>query len=328
VKRRQFISIVGGAAAAWPLAARAQQPRRRRIGVMTGDHEADPEVQARMAAFRQQLGELGWVEGRNVRFDYRWAVGDGDRMRSGAAELIRLAPDAILSMGTPVTVALQQHTRSIPIVFTLVADPVASGLVASLARPGANITGFTNYEYVIGGKWLETLKESAPRITRVLAIQNPANAGAPGLLREIETGAHSFGVRITTASTLDVAEMERSIELFARESNGGLLVLPDATTSNLRALIVELAARYQVPAIYPFRYFAESGGLISYGIDTVDPFRLAASYFDRILKGERPADLPVQAPVKYELVVNLKTANALGLDVPASVLARADEVIE
>jgi putative ABC transport system substrate-binding protein len=226
------------------------------------------------------------------------------------------------------TVAAQQQTRIIPIVFTLVADPVASGLVASLARPGANITGFTNYEYAIGGKWLETLKESAPRITRVLAIENPANAGAPGLLREIGAGAHSFGVQVTTASTLDAAEMERAIEVFARESNGALLVLPDATTSNLRASIVELTARHRLPAIYPFRYFAVSGGLISYGIDTADQFRRAASYVDLILKGAKPADLPVQAPTKFELVINLKTAKALGLTIPESILLRADEIIE
>jgi putative tryptophan/tyrosine transport system substrate-binding protein len=329
LRRRELIVALGGAAVAWPLAAHAQQPdRMRRIGMVAGNIATDPEEQIRSTTFRQRLAELGWVEGRSVWFDYRWEATDEDRIRSHVAELVDLKPDVILTQGTPLTVAAQQQTRIIPIVFTLVADPVASGLVASLARPGANITGFTNYEYAIGGKWLETLKESAPRITRVLAIENPANAGAPGLLREIESGAHSFGVRITTASTLDSAEMERSIKSFARESNGGLLVLPDATTSNLRALIVELAARHRVPAIYPFRYFAVSGGLISYGIDTVDPFRLAASYIDRILKGERPTDLPVQASTKFELVINLKTAKTLGIEIPPTLLARADEVIE
>ena len=329
MRRRDFITLLGGGAVTWPLAARAQQPERiRRIGVVAGNIATDPEEQIRSTTFRQRLAELGWVEGRSVWFDYRWAATDEDRIRSHVAELVDLKPDVILTQGTPLTVAAQQQTRIIPIVFTLVADPVASGLVASLARPGANITGFTNYEYAIGGKWLETLKESAPHITRVLAIQNPANAGAPGLLREIESGAHSFGMQVTTASTLDAAEMERAIEAFARESNGGLLVLPDATTSNLRTLIVALTARYRLPAIYPFRYFAVSGGLISYGIDTADQFRLAASYVDLILKGVKPADLPVQAPTKFELVINLKTAKALGLTIPESILLRADEIIE
>ena len=328
MKRREFMTLVGGAAA-WPLAARAQQAdRMRRIGMVAGNIATDPEEQIRSTTFRQRLAELGWVEGRSVWFDYRWEATDEDRIRSHVAELVDLRPDVILTQGTPLTVAAQQQTRIIPIVFTLVADPVASGLVASLARPGANITGLTNYEYAIGGKWLETLKESAPRITRVLAIENPANAGAPGLSREIELGAHSFGVQITTASTLDAAEMERAIEAFARESNGGLLVLPDATTSNLRASIVELTARHRLPAIYPFRYFAASGGLISYGIDTADQFRRAASYVDLILKGAKPADLPVQAPTKFGLVINLKTAKTLGLEIPSTLVGRADEVIE
>jgi putative ABC transport system substrate-binding protein len=328
MKRREFISLLGGAAI-WPLAARAQQAgQMRRIGVITGNHEADPEVQTRIGAFRHGLAELGWAEGRNFGLAYRWAAVDADRIRSSVAELIDLKPDAILSMGTPVTVALEQQTRTIPIVFTLVADPVASGLAASLAHPGANLTGFTNYEYAIGGKWVETLKASAPRVTRILAIQNPANAGAPGLFREIESGARSLGARVTATSTLDVATMERAIETFAREPNGGLIVLPDPTTSNLRGSIVALAARHRLPAIYPFRYFAADGGLMSYGIDTADPFRRAASYVDLILKGAKPADLPIQAPTKYELVLNLKTAKALGLDVPDKLLALADEVIE
>jgi putative tryptophan/tyrosine transport system substrate-binding protein len=236
VKRREFITLLGGAAVAWPLAARAQQiDRVRRIGVVAGNIEIDPEEQTRITAFRQRLAELGWIEGRSVSFDYRWAATDADRIRSHVAELVDLRPDVILTSGTPLTIAVQQQTRTIPIVFTLVADPVASGLVASLAHPGANITGLTNYEYAIGGKWLEALRESAPRVNRVLAIQNPANAGAPGLLREIAAGAHSLGMQVTTTSTLDAAAMERSIETFAHESNGGLLVLPDATTSNLRA---------------------------------------------------------------------------------------------
>jgi putative tryptophan/tyrosine transport system substrate-binding protein len=329
MRRRDFITLLGSGAVTWPLAARAQQPERiRRIGVVAGNIATDPEEQIRSTTFRQRLAELGWVEGRSVWFDYRWAATDEDRIRSHVAELVDLKPDVILTQGTPLTVAAQQQTRIIPIVFAIGGDPVAPGLVASLNRPGANITGFTNYEYAIGGKWLETLKESAPRITRVLAIQNPANAGAPGLLREIESGAHSFGIQVTTASTLNAAEMERAIEAFARESNGGLLVLPDATTSNLRTLIVALTARYRLPAIYPFRYFAVSGGLISYGIDTANQFRLAASYVDLILKGVKPADLPVQAPTKFELVINLKTAKALGLTIPEPILLRADEIIE
>jgi putative ABC transport system substrate-binding protein len=329
MRRRDFITLVGGAAAAWPLPARAEQADRvRRIGMVLGNIETDPEMQARITAFQRRLAELGWVEGHSVRFDSRWAATDAHRIRSHIAELVDLKPDVILTAGTPVTVAAQRRTTIIPIVFTFVADPVASGLVTSLAHPGANITGFTNYEYAIGGKWLEVLKESAPRITRVVTIQNPANATTPGLLREIEAAAHSFGVGITTASALDAAEMERAIEAYTREPNGGLMVLPDPTTANLRASIVSLAARHRLPAVYPFRYFAANGGLMSYGIDTVDQFRRAASYVDLILKGAKPADLPVQAPTKYELVINLKTAKALGLDVAPSLLARADEVIE
>ena len=329
MRRREFIMLLTGATAAWSVAARGEQSGLvRRIGVFTADDESDPEIQMRIIAFRHRLAELGWVEGRNVRFDFRWTAIDADRIRSDVNELIGLKPHAILSMGTPLTVALQQQTRTVPIVFTLVADPVASGLVASLAHPGANITGFTNYEYAIGGKWLEALKESAPHITRVLAIQNPTNAGAAGLLREIELGAHSFGVRVSTTSTLDAAEMERDIEMFAQDTNGGLIVLPDSTTSNLRGLLVALAAHHRLPTIYPFRYFAMDGGMMSYGIDTADPFRLAASYVDLILKGASPADLPIQAPTKFELVINIKTAKALGLTVPPSLLARADQVIE
>jgi putative ABC transport system substrate-binding protein len=282
----------------------------------------------RIGAFRHRLRELGWAEGGNIGLAYHWAAIDADRIRSSVTELIDLKPDAILSMGTPVTVALQQQTRTIPIVCTLVADPVASGLAASLAHPGANITGFTNYEYTIGGKWVEALKESAPGITRILAIQNPANAGAPGLLREIEAAARSLAVQVTTTSTLDAAGMAGAIEAFAREANSGLIVLPDPTTSNLRGSIVALAARHRLPAIYPFRYFAVDGGMMSYGIDTADPFRRAASYVDLILKGAKAADLPIQAPTKFELVVNLKTAKALGLTVPDKLLALADEVIE
>ena len=328
MKRRQFITLLGGAAA-WPLAARAQQSdRTRRIGVIVGNIENDLAERERITAFRQRLTELGWIEGRNLWLDYRFGATDPDRILSLVQQLVDLRPDLILGAGTPVTIALQKQTRAIPIVFTLVADPVASGLVASLAHPGQNITGLTNYEYAIGGKWVEVLKESAPPVTQALAIQNPANAGAQGLMREIGVAARSFGLHITTTSSLDVLAMERAVEAFAREPNGGLIVLPDATTTNLRESIVTLAFRHRLPAIYPFRYFAVSGGLISYGIDSAEQFRQAAGYVDRILKGEKPADLPVQAPTKYELVINLKSAKALGLEVPPTLLARADEVIE
>jgi putative ABC transport system substrate-binding protein len=329
VRRRDFIALLGGAAVAWPLAARAQQSERmRRIGVLIGNIETDPEAQIRIGAFRQRLSEMGWTEGRNVSFDYRFGATDPDRIQSLARELVGLGPDVVLGAGTPIAVALKKQTRTIPIVFALVGDPVASGLVVSLARPGENMTGLTNYEYAIGGKWAETLKECAPPITRLLAIQNPTNATAPGIMRSIEAAARSLGLQITTTSPLDVTAMEQAVGAFAREPNGGLIVLPDATTTNLRESLVALASRHRLPAIYPFRYFAESCGLISYGIDTADEFRLAAGYVSRILKGEKPADLPIQAPTKFELVINLKTARALGLDLPPFLQQRADEVIE
>jgi putative ABC transport system substrate-binding protein len=329
MRRREFFSLLGGAAVAWPLDAPAQQEERtRRIALAAGYIETDRTIQMRIIAFRKSLAALGWMEGRGIRIVYRGGANDWDHVQSQLAELIELQPDVILTNGTPHTLAAHQQTRTIPIVFTFVADPVGSGLVTSLAHPGANITGFTNFEYAIAGKWLEILRESAPHITRVLAVRNPANVGAPGLLREIESGARSFGMHVSTASALDVAELERTVEAFAREPDGGLLVLPDSATSSLRSLIVALAARHRLPAIYPFRFFAESGGLISYGDDPVDPFQRAAGYVDRILKGEKPADLPVQAPTKFELVINLKTGRALGLTMPDTLLARADEVIE
>jgi putative ABC transport system substrate-binding protein len=326
VNRRAFIAALGSAAA-WPAAAIAQRPDQMRlIGLITGDTESDSESKIRAAAFRHGLEELGWVEGRNAKIEYRWGLIDAGDIRAQVAALVQLGPDVIVSMGTPVTAALQQATRRIPIVFTLVAEPVAAGLVANLAHPDSNITGFMNYEYAIGGKWLEVLAQIAPRTTLVLIILNPENLGAAGLLRSIDSAAQALNIKTRTASALDVAEMNRAIEALGQ--NGALLVLNDAVTSTLRDSIVALAARYRLPAIYPFRYFAASGGLISYGIDAADPFRRAASYVDRILRGERPANLPVQAPTKYELVINLKTAKALGLDVPPQLLARADEVIE
>jgi putative ABC transport system substrate-binding protein len=330
-RRREFVTLLGGAAAcgAWPLAARAQQSERvRRIGVILGTSETDPETQVRIGAFRQRLTELGWIEGRNVSFDRRFGAADPDRIRSLARDLVGRGPDVILGAGTPITVALQKETRTIPIVFALVSDPVASGLVASLARPGENMTGLTNYEHAIGGKWVETLRESAPSVARILAVQNPENASTPGIMGAIEAAGRSLGLQITKTSALDETAMEQAVEAFAREPNGGLIVLPDAATTNLREALVALASRRRLPAIYPLRYFAVSGGLISYGIDTADEFRVAAGYVSRILKGEKPADLPVQAPTKFELVINLKTAKALGLEVPQTLLARADEVIE
>jgi putative ABC transport system substrate-binding protein len=330
MRRRTFITLIGGAVAAagWPLASRAQGDRLRRIGMIAGNAEADPEEQVRIKALQQRLTELGWSEGRNVAFDYRFDASDADRITSAVRELVNLKPDVVLTSGTPLAFALQKETRTIPVVFTLVADPVASGLVASLARPGENMTGFTNYEYTIGGKWVELLRESAPAVKRILAIENPQNAGAPGLLRAIETGARTFGLATASTSVLDASAMQRAVEALARGDGGSLIVFPDAATSNARDLIVRLAQQHRLPAIYPFRYFAVSGGLISYGIDTADQFRRAASYVDLILKGAKPGELPVQAPVKFELVINLQTAKALGLDVPLFLQQRADEVIE
>jgi len=332
MRRRPFITLIGGVAASaagWLLAARAQQSERpRRIGIIAGNRESDAEEQTRIKAFQQRLAELGWSEGRNVAFDYRFGASDADRIQPAVHDLVDLKPDVILTSGTPLAFALQKQTRTIPVVVTLVADPVASGLVASLARPGENITGFTNYEYSIGGKWVELLRESAPAVKRILAIQNPQNAGAPGLLREIEAGARTFGLPVTTTSVLDAGTMQRAVGELAREGGGSLIVFPDAATSNARDLIVRLAERHRLPAIYPFRYFALSGGLISYGIDTADQFRRAAAYVDLILKGAKPGELPVQAPTKFELVINLKTAKALALDIPLFLQQRADEVIE
>jgi putative tryptophan/tyrosine transport system substrate-binding protein len=330
VKRREFISLLGGAAAAWPLAALAQQPERmRRIGVLVSLAADDPEAQARNAAFLQGLSELGWAVGRNLRIDYRWGVGDTDLFRKYAAELVALTPDVILAGSGSTVPALVQASRTIPIVFTQTTDPVAAGFVVSLARPGGNATGFTQMEFGMSGKWLELLKQIAPRVTRVGVLRdivNPAQ-GIPQFAA-IQTVAPSFGVELTPIGVFEAAEMERSIADFARGPNDGLIVTGSPLTAVHRDSIVTLAARYRLPAVYPYRYHATAGGLISYGPDTIDQYRRAAGYVDRILRGEKPADLPVQAPTKYELVINLKTAKALGLDVPAMLLARANEVIE
>ena len=330
MRRREFITLLGGAAA-WPIAARAQQSERvRRVGVLMLYAENDSEAQAWVAAFREGLQKLGWVEGHNIRFDTRWAWADVEAMQRIARELIALQPDVILSQVTPTTVALLQQTRTIPIVFALVADPVGSGFVANLSRPGGQVTGFATSEGSVGGKWLELLKEIAPRITRVAVLFNPTIAVtfAEYYLNPVKAAAASLGVEAIAAPVHDTSELEPVVAAQAREPNSGLIVIPDAFTIGHRAEVTSLAARYQLPAVYPYRQFAELGGLLSYGFDRLDNWRRAAGYVDRILKGEKPADLPVQAPTKYELVLNLKTAKALGLDVPWILQQRADEVIE
>jgi putative ABC transport system substrate-binding protein len=328
IKRREFITLLSGAAVAWPLAARGQQAERvRRIGVLMNLASDDAEGQARLAAFHQGLQQLGWTVGRNVQIDYRWSAGNADYIRKFAAELVALAPDVIVSTGSPSVAVLQQATRSVPIVFTAVVDPVGGGLVASLARPGGNATGFMLFEYSTSGKWLELLKEIAPRVMRAAVIRDPTLTAAVAQFAAIQGAAGSLGVELSPIDMRDAGEIERAVTAFSRVSNGGLIVTASGSSAR-RSLIITLAARHKLPAVYAFRYFATSGGLISYGPDIIDPFRRAAGYVDRILKGEKPADLPVQTPTKYELVINLKTAKALGLEVPATLLARADEVIE
>jgi putative ABC transport system substrate-binding protein len=330
MRRREFITLLGGAAAAWPLAASAQQDERmRRIGVLTAATPADdPDGQARLAAFLQVLQQLGWTDGRNLRIDYRWGLGDANNIRRYAAELAALAPDVILSVGTASMGPLLQATRTVPIVFVSVADPVGAGFVDSLARPGGNATGFIQFEYSLSGKWLELLKQIAPGVTRAAVFRDPAITSGIGQFAVIQSVAPSLGVEVSPINVRDAGEIERAVAAFARSSNGGLIVTSGAGSVLHRELIIALAARYKLPAVYYRRYFVTSGGLISYGFDLVDQYRHAAGYVDRILKGEKPADLPVQAPTRYELVINLKTAKALGLEIPATVLARADEVIE
>jgi len=330
VRRRTFISLVGGAVA-WPVAARAQQPERmRRIGVLMGYPENDLEGPAFFAAFREGLVKLGWVEDRNIRFDTRWATPDDAEARQRfAKELVALQPDLILSSVTPTTAALLQQTRTIPIVFATTADPVGSGFVASLARPGGNVTGFQAMVGSLAGKWLELLKEIAPRVARVAMLFNPAVAPyAESYLNPFKAAASSFAVEAIAAPVRDKSELDSVVAAQARAPNGGLIVMPDTFTDVHRAEIISLAARSGLPAVYPRRTFTELGGLLSYGIDQLDSYRRAATYVDRILKGEKPSELPVQAPVKFELVINLKTAKALGLDVPPLLQQRADEVIE
>jgi putative ABC transport system substrate-binding protein len=329
MKRREFIMLLGGAAAGCPLVARAQQGQRmRRISVLTSIAADDPQGQARNAAFLQELGHLGWQVGRNLQIDYRWGGGDAARYPGYVAELVALAPDVILAAGASVLPPLLQATRALPIVFVLVVDPVGAGFVASLGRPGGNVTGFSQFEYGLSGKWLELLKEVAPKVTRAAVIRDPAIASGIGQFGAIQAVAPSLGVEVSPFNVRDAGEIERTITAFSRSSNGGLIVTGGALAVVHRELIIALAARNSLPAVYFDRLFVTSGGLVSYGPDLVDQFRRAAGYVDRILKGEKPADLPVQAPVKYELAINLKTAKTLGLTVPPSLLARADEVIE
>jgi putative ABC transport system substrate-binding protein len=330
MKRREFMSLLGGAAAAWPLAVRAQQTERvRRIGWLTGGSAADdPDGQANDAAFLQALQQSGWTDGRNLRIDHRWGMGNADNIRKYAAELAALAPDVILAGGTSTMAALLQATRTVPIVFVNVADPVGAGFVDSLARPGGNATGFMQFEYDLSGKWLELLKQVAPGVTRAAVLRDPAISAGIGQFAVIQSVARSVGVEVSPVSVRDAPEIERAVAAFVRLPNGGLVATASALTLRHRELIIALAARHKLPAVYYRRYYVTSGGLISYGYDLIDQFRRAAGYVDRILKGEKPADLPVQAPTKYELVINLKTAKALGLEVPPTLLARADEVIE
>jgi putative ABC transport system substrate-binding protein len=330
MRRRTFIALVGGAAVAWPLAARAQQADRvQRIGVLTGGGGADdPDMQDRVAAFLQELQRLGWTDGRNVRIEYRWTLGNAANIRKYAAELAALAPDVILAGGTSTVGPLLQATRTVPIVFAGVADPVGAGFVDSLARPGGNATGFLMFEYGISGKWLELLKQIAPGVTRAAVLRDPVVTSGIGQFAVIQSVAPSVGMEVSPVNVRNTGEIERVVTAFARSGNGGLIVTASGLATIHRNLIIALAARYKLPAVYPRRLFVTDGGLICYGSDRADQYRQAATYVDRILKGEKPADLPVQAPTKYELVINLKTAKALGLTVPPTLLARADEVIE
>jgi putative tryptophan/tyrosine transport system substrate-binding protein len=328
MKRREFMALLSGAAALWPLVARGQQPdQMRRVGVLQVLAEEDPETVARHAAFEDALRALGWAVGRNMRIDYRSAGGDANRLRKYAAELVALRPDVIFTSGSVTVAPLLQATRTIPIVFVQVVDPVGGGLVESMARPGGNATGFTLFEYSLSAKWLELLKEIAPHVTRVAVIRDPTRGPGIGQFAVIQSVGPSLGVELRPINAPDRAEIERAIEAFARSSNGGLIVTSGGTGFR-RDLIVPLAARHRLPAVYPYRYYVTDGGLISYGPNTIDQYRRAAGYVDRILKGEKPADMPVQASTKYELVINLKTAKALDLTVPPTLLARADEVIE
>jgi putative ABC transport system substrate-binding protein len=329
MRRRQFIKLLGGASAAWPLRAQAQQAEQmRHIGVLMNVAPGDPEGQPAVTAFQQALQQLGWSEGRNVRFDIRWGENDVERDRKYAAELVALTPDVILASGTLSVLALQRVTHTLPIAFVRVSDPVGAGVVDALARPGGNVTGFMNFEYTLSGKWLELLKQTVPRLTHAAVLRDATNPAGVAQFGAIQATAQSLRVDVSPINVRDAAEIERAIAAFARSTNGGLIVTPSAGVSVHHALIVALAARYKLPAVYSERFNVVGGGLMSYGPDTIDQFRRAAGYVDRILKGEKAADLPVQAPNKFQLVINLKTAKALELSIPQSLLATADEVIE
>ena len=329
MKRREFITLIGGAAVAWPLAARAQQGERiRRVGVLMALAADDPQAQTLIAAFLQGLQQLGWNEGRNVRIDTRWGGGDADRLRKYAAELVALGPDVILAPGSATVGPVLQASHTVPIVFTVVPDPVGAGYVDSLSRPGGSATGFMQFEYGLSGKWLELLKEVAPRVTRVAVLRDTTISAGLGQWAAIQTAAPSFGVEVSPINVRNADEIERAVTTFARSPDGGLIVTGSPLTVIHRDRIIALATRHKLPAVYFQRSLVTGGGLISYGPDFVDQYRRAAGYVDRILKGEKPAEMPVQAPTKYELVINLKTAKALGLDIPSTVLSRADEVIE
>ena len=329
MKRREFITLLGGAAVAWPLTARAQQPAQlRRIGVLMPFAEDDPVGQARVAAFVQGLQQSGWTDGRNVRIDYRWSAGDADRIRKLAMELIALGPDVVMAFTSAAVAPLRQVTSTVPIVFAVVADPVGAGYVESLARPGGNVTGFEAYEYGVSGKWIELLKEIVPHLTRVAVLRDSAIPAGLGQFGALQAVASSFGVDLRALDLNDPGGIEHGIAAFTKGSNNGLIVTGSPSATRHRNLIITLAARHKLPAIYYERAFVTAGGLISYGSDYLDQCRRAAGYVDRILRGEKPGDLPVQAPMKYELVINLKTAKALGLEIPPTLLARADEVIE
>jgi putative ABC transport system substrate-binding protein len=328
MKRREFITLLGSSAA-WPLAARAQQTdRARRIGVLTSLSMHDPASQARLTTLQQGLQQLGWTEGRNIHIDWRWGAGNADNLRKHAEQLTALAPDAIVANGSAAVALLLQATRAVPIVFTDVLDPVGAGFVDSLAHPGGNATGFMLFEYGVSGKWLELLKQIAPGVTRAAVLRDPSMTAGVGQFAAIQSVAPLLRIELRPVDVRDAGEIERGVTAFASGSNGGLIVASSPSAAVHRDLIIGLAARYRLPAVYSFRYYVISGGLIAYGPDPNDPFRSAAGYLDRILKGEKPADLPVQAPTKYELVINLKTAKALGIDIPPMMLARADEVIE
>ena len=323
MRRREFISLLGGAMML-PLGAEAQE-RIRRIGVLMPYAKDDKEAQARVAAFIDELQQLGWINGRNVKIEYRFDTGD---LKKAAAELLTSSPEVILASATPAVAALQQATRTVPIIFAQVSDPVSAGFVASLAKPGGNITGFMNFDYTTAAKWLELLKEIAPNVTRVGVVRDPTSTVSIGQLAAINSVARTFGVEVTPLGGVAAGDIERTVTEFARRPNGGLIVVATASLADNRGLIISLAAKHRLPAVYPFPFFVADGGLICYGPDSLEPHRQAAHYVDRILKGEKPSDLPVQAPTKYELVINLKTAKALGLTVPNSVLSRANQILE